>query len=199
MNVRPEVMEAPMTRWQRPEGWPDGVDPPVWIKVGPAREGLPFVPLADGRLALSELVMQVRPGDGRTITLEVHIADGEVELRRAMIEPDDDEGGLPYSTFRHYRLRDFVEKGLGQVSWVSTSDVEVSREPPSSTTWAAARKAMRRRNGPELLAQVAELYRKGGGGANGIRTVADALVYDPRHARRLRTQAVEAGLLKEGE
>ena len=80
------------------------------------------------------------------------------------------------------------------------SNVELTLSPISTASLRAARKAVRRRrNTPELLKRVAELYRKAGGGAEGIDAVAEELVYDPRHVRRLRSQAVELGLLEEGE
>jgi hypothetical protein len=190
-----------MAKWERPEGWPEGLDPPAMYQVGPAAPGGELVPLADGRLTVPELAIRVDPRDGNTLDLLVRVVDGRPELVRVTIENPD---RLAYSSLRRYPLREYVERGLAYYTIPAPaegSEVELTVAPLSSSSLSTANKAIRRRrNTRGLLERVAELYREGGGaGGDGIRTIAEELNYDPRHARRLRARCVELGLLEEGE
>ena len=182
-----------MAKWQRPDDWPEGVGTPFFVKVGPAREGLTLVPLADGRFTLPELVYAFDPHDGNEIEIDVRIVDGEVQIRRVTVEADEDEPGLPNSTLRQYKVRDYLAAGLGQYAIGPTpgSNVELSLEPPSTATRAAAARPSAAQLARTALS-VAELYPRRRG-PKGVKAVADALVNDrrtstaPRQGRRTRT------------
>lgn len=181
----------------KPADWPDGLDYPAFYRTGAAPGARP-VQLADGRWTADKLDIRVTTRDevNTVIEMRVEVKDGRIqEPTEVRITADR----IPWSALRHHKLREHAEMGIAQFTAKPDESGDLVMQWLTSESRASVRTALRRRKTPELLEQVATIYRAAGGGADGIRAVAAELSYDPRHARRLRDDAIEAGKLRQDE
>lgn len=123
--------------------------------------------------------------------------------------------GVPWSTLRHYAVQRLAERALRKVTLqrVEPDDDRVKLRSAASdgtpvfavlagehdSESAAQAVTHRHKATTQRLERVAAIYREGGGGAAGVKLVAQRLQHDPRHARRLIGQARNRHLLGEGE
>jgi hypothetical protein len=145
---------------------------------------------------------------GEHYEVEVEMIGGRQHLRRLVIEPAGGKRTISPKQLSAIDLVDVLDaavqhealdhSGAAARYW---SEPVVTPESAAAVNDAldAATMTRRRRITPDVLAEVVELYKRGGeiykGDGGGVRLVIERLGYSERNVRRLLARAREAGLM----